>query len=142
MPRRIEALARERVVRVDANRWVLGISAVTTIEGAVLMFGIGGNRSLGLEDEENRNLPTRLAALGTGMAVVGMALGGDPDADDERAGWSVVSMGGSGIVGECLYRWSNHCVLDGVDPEQEEALYYSVDCSSVAAWPLRLRSWF
>ena len=130
LPRRIEALAGERVVRVDANRWGEGISAVTTSERAVLMFGRGRHGSLGLEDEEGRNLPTRVAALAAGMAMADMGLGGDPD---EEESWSVVMMGSGGIVGERLYRWGHLCVTNGVDPRVEEV---PSEGSPVAAWPL------
>ena len=132
LPRRIEALAGERVVRVDANGWGDGISAVTTSEGAVLMFGKGGNRALGLEDEEDHALPTRVAALPKGSAVADMALGGDPD-DDGGLSWSVVTMRGGGIVGESLYRWGLLRAFNGVDPDEEEAPH---EGSSVVAWPL------
>ena len=127
LPRRIEALAGERVVRVDANGWGVGLSAVTTSEGAVFMFGKGVNRALGLEDEECHALPTRVAALPKGVALVDMALGGDPD---DGSSWSVVTMRGGGIVGESLYRWG---VLNVVDPDEEEAPH---EGSSVVAWPL------
>ena len=94
------------------------------------MFGKGENRSLGLEDEDNRYLPTRVKALGTGMAVAGMAMGGDPDAEES---WSVVMMRGGGIVGESLYRWGSLHSLNGVDEEEEEVPH---EGSSVAAWSL------
>ena len=132
LPRRIEALAGERVVRVDANGWGEGISAVTTSEGAVLMFGRRGNRSLGLDDEEDHALPTRVAALDTGMAVADMALGGDPD---EGQSWSVVMMRGGGIVGESLYRWGSLHDLNGLVPEPEEE-EEPAEASSVAVWSL------
>ena len=135
-PRRIEALAGERVVRVDANRWGDGISAVTTSEGAVLMFGSGANHALGLEDEEGHALPTRVAALPTGTAVADLALGGEPE---EGWGWSVVMVVGGGVPGESLYRWGYLYPLNGVEPEEEEdddGEAVPAEGSRVAAWPL------
>ena len=132
LPRRIEVLAGNKVVRVDANGWGSGISAVTTSEGAVLMFGMGDDRALGLEDEEDSTLPTRVEALPKGMAVADMALGGDPD---DGLSWSVVMMGGGGIVSGSLYRWGVLQALDGVGidpmPEEEEV---PPEGSSVVAW--------
>ena len=116
------------MVRVDANRWGYGISAVTTSEGAVLMFGRGRNRALGLEDEEDHSLPTRVAALPTGRAVVDLALGGDPDA---RTAWSVVTMRGGG-AGESLHRWGCVSALNGEDPEEEGEVPSAVE--ACLAW--------
>ena len=65
-------------MRLDANGYGGGISAVTTSEGAVLMFGCGENRALGRADELNHCLPPRVETLPTSMAVGDMALGGDP----------------------------------------------------------------
>ena len=110
LPRRIETLAGERVVRVDANRWGGGISAVITSEGAVLMFGQGANRALGLEDEEIHALPTRVMALAAGMAAADMTIGGNAN---EHESWSVVIMRGGGIVGESRYRWGYPYALNG-----------------------------
>ena len=124
LPRRIEALEGERVVRVDANRWGLGVSAVTTSEGAVLIFGQGRNGALGLEDEEDHSLPTRVTALPTGRAVVDLALGGDPD---NREAWSVVMMRGGG-AGESLHRWGNLFALNGESWAEAEIP------SAVEAW--------
>ena len=132
LPRRIEALAGERVGWVNANRWGGGISAVTTSEGAVLMFGRGQRRALGLEDEENRNLPTRVAALGTGVPVADMAIGGD---SIDAEGWSVIAIKGGGILGESLYRWGYLHYLNGVNPE-EEVVEGATEGSSVVVWPL------
>ena len=116
-PRRVEALAGERVVRIDASRWHVGISAATTGEGAVFMFGWGDNRALGLEDEEDRNLPTRVAALPTpytGAILLDLALGGEPG-----KAWSVAAMKG-GVAGPCLYRWGCLHWLNGGDPGSQD----------------------
>ena len=100
------------------------------------MFGRGRGRALGFEDEENRNVPTRVAALGAGMAVADIALGGDPEEEDS---WSVVMMRGGGIVGESLYRWGVVRALDGFDDVQDPGAQDADIPSeglSVAAWPL------
>ena len=98
------------------------------------MFGCGENRALGLADEENHCLPTRVEALPTSMALTDMALGGDPDGDfGEKSGWSVVMMKGGGIVGGSLYRWGLLGVFNGVDPVDDGGLS---EGSPVVAWLL------
>ena len=100
---------------------------MTTSEGSVLMFGWGWNRALGLEDQGNHSLPTRVTALPTGRAVVDLALGGDPDI---RQAWSVVMMRGGG-AGESLHRWGCLSALNGEDLRLEDEQGIP---SAVEAW--------